>query len=205
MKAIATIYSASFDELDATQKAQAIDVMRNIESQDATPYWGKEMTEQLKETLWNEYGVYNADIQWQGFCSQGDGASISTDYNIMIETFLRKCKVWSKFRSLHNHIKNDEIVMKVERTGHMYSHSNMVRGSVSFHWGVDYTPTQEAASEELEQYLTDKIRELSDKLYSDLSDENDYHNSDEALTDLINANDYHFEVLDGEVQGLARN
>lgn len=203
MQAIKTIFSASFDELNESQKAQAIDVMRAIENQDSTPWWSTEQCNNLKAELWDEYGIYDADIQWSGFCSQGDGASIATGYNIEIEKFLRKCKAWSKFRQLHNHIANDEIVMKVDRSSGRYSHSNMVSGNVSFHWGIDYTPIQEAASERLEEFLTDKIRELSDALYKSLDAENDYHNSDEALTELINANDYHFEVLDGEVQGLA--
>ena len=82
-------------------------------------------------------------------------------------------------------------------------YKRQVSGIVSFEWGANYTPLQEAASERLEEFLTDKIRELSDALFVALGKENDYHNSDEALTDLINANDYHFEVLEGEVQKLA--
>lgn len=204
MQAIKTIFSASFDELNATQQAEAINVLRDIENQDSTPYWSVFVVDQWKEDLSTEYGVTDPVIFWSGFSSQGDGASISTDYYIDIEKFLRKCKVWSKFRVLHNIVDREEIHCRFDRSSSRYSHENTVSGHVELDYNIDWTSKQEETAERLEEFLTETIRDLSRTLYKELDDANDYHHSDEAIKDLINANDYRFEVLDGEVQGLAK-
>ena len=201
---IDTIRAISFDDMTEEQKSNAIEYMRDIENRDTTPYWSTELCDNLKERLDSEYGIYNADIQWSGFSCQGDGASISTEYNIDIEKFLRKCKAWSKFRSLHRFIKANELIADIGRHSGRYAHSNMVFANVSFEWGIDFNYTQETVSVALECFITEKIREMSNELYRDLEKENDYHLSDDALTDLIQANDYTFKVNEaGKVLGLA--
>lgn len=200
MEAIATVFKAKFADLNDAQKAQAVEIMRDNQQSDS--WWSESITEDLKERLSTEYSIHNAEIYWSGFGSQGDGASISTNYPIQLEIFLRKVKAWSKFRVLHKFIAEGSISAIVERNGHYYSHSNMVSGSVSFDWGVDYTQKQEAALNRLKELLTDVIRDLSDTLYRDLQKENDYQDSTEAITESINANDYEFEVIGGKVTKL---
>jgi|AGFT01.1.fsa_nt_gi hypothetical protein len=201
---IDVIKAVSYDALNEAQKAQAIEIMRALENQDSTPYWSVDITDQWKADLDTEYGIYNAEIEWSGFCSQGDGASISTDYYINLEKFLRKVKAWSKFRRLHRIIADEEIHAKVNRGSSRYSHENTVSGSVELDYNIDFTHKQVLASEVLEEFLTDTIRDLSSKVYKELDDENDYQSSDEALWSTIEANEYDFKVNQaGEVLGIA--
>lgn len=202
MNVIDTIFSKSFDELNAEQKEKAIDVMREIENQDTTPYWSIDLVNQMKEKL-VQYGIDDSEIQWSGFCSQGDGASISTD-NIKPEMFLRKVKSWSKFKGLRKFINEDTISLSVYRGNHHYSHEYCVSGNVEIVYYEDVTAKQEQLVDDLQTLITSTIRDLSRELYKDLESENDYHNSDEALIELIDANDYHFKVNStGDVLGLA--
>lgn len=201
---IDVIKAVSYDALNEAQKAQAIEIMRDLENHDSTPFWSQCILEDWKEHLESNYGISEAVIYWSGFSSQGDGASISTEYYIDIEKFLRKCKAWSKFRVLHNIVDREEIHAKVNRSSSRYSHENTVGGSVELDYNIDWTPTQEANAERLEEFLTDTIRDLSRTLYRELEKENDYQQSDEALWATIEANEYDFKVnQDGEVLGIA--
>lgn len=203
MNVIDTIYSKSFDELDSVQKKKAIDVMREYENEDYNPYWSQSINEDKQELMNNEYGFTDTVIYYSGFCSQGDGASISTD-SIDIEKFLRKIKAWSKFRILHKHFSEGNITLKVDRNDNRYSHEYTIYGVVDLNYYTEFTAKQEEKAEELETLLTETIRDLSRQHYQELSDENDYQNSDEALIDLINANNYRFKVNQGGfVMGLA--
>lgn len=201
---IDVITSVSYADLNEAQKEKAIEIMRELENHDSTPYWAENITDEWKEDLETEYGITDAVIYWSGFCSQGDGASISTDYYIDIEKFLRKCKAWSKFRVLHNIVEREEIHAKVERSSSRYNHENTVGGCVELDYNIDWTPKQEEAAERLEEFLTDKIRELSRELYRELDKENDYQQSDEALWATIEANEYNYAVNQaGEVLKIA--
>lgn len=203
MNVIDTIYSKSFDELNEEQKEKAIDVMRELDRHDSDPFWAQLINEDKRELMDNEYGFTDTVIHYSGFCSQGDGASISTE-SIDAETFLRKIKAWSKFRVLHKHFNDGNITLKIARNDHRYSHENTVYGVVDLNYYTEFTAKQEEKAEELETLLTETIRDLSRQHYQVLSDENDYQNSDEALIESINANDYNFKVNStGNVLGLA--
>lgn len=202
MNVIDTIYSKSFIELNEEQKEKAIDIMREIENQDTTPYWSIDLVNQMKEKL-VQYGIDDSEILWSGFCSQGDGASISTE-SINAEMFLRKVKAWSKFKGLRKFISEETISLSVRRVSHHYYHEYCVSGNVEIAYCEDVTAKQEQLVDDLQTLITNTIRDLSRELYKDLGNENDYHNSDEALIELINANDYNFKVNStGDVLGLA--
>lgn len=201
---IDVITSVSYADLNEAQKERAIEIMRELENQDTTPFWASYVTDEWKEKLDTEYGITDADIQWSGFCSQGDGASISTEYYIDIEKFLRKCKAWSKFRVLHAIVEREEIHAKVNRSSSRYSHENTVSGSVELDYNIEWTSKQEETAERFEEFLTETIRELSCKLYRQLDNENDYQQSDEALWATIEANEYNYAVNQaGEVLNIA--
>lgn len=201
---IDVIKSVSYADLNEEQKEKAIEIMRELENEEMTPFWSVDITDQWKETLDTEYGITDAVIYWSGFCSQGDGASISTEYYIDIEKFLRKCKAWSKFRVLHKIIDREEIHAKIDRSSSRYNHENTVSGSVELDYNIDWTAKQESEAERLEEFLTETIRELSCKLYKELDNENDYQNSDDALWSTIEANEYDFAVnSNGDVLRIA--
>lgn len=202
MEIINTIYSMAFDELNDAQKGQAYDVMRSINEQDTTPYWSVMQCDDMKETL-KEYGIDDADIQWSGFSCQGDGASISTD-TIDIEKFLRKVKAWSKFKSLHRLIDENDVSASVLRDTSRYCHEYCVTGNVEAYYNVDITKRQEWAITELQTFITEFIRDKSRDLYRTLEAENDYQDTDNAIKEHIEANEYSFKVdSDGKVLELA--
>lgn len=192
MEIINVIKSCTFAELNEEQKKQACEVMRDIEHQDSDCSWAQDQTDYLKEQL-VEYGITDAQIQWSGFSSQGDGASISTDH-VAIEKFLRKVKSWTKFRALHKLIADEQLSLKVYRGNHRYSHEYCVSGDLQFYWSADYTEKQMQLGTELESLLTDTIRDLSRGLYKSLESEYEYRLTDEALTEMIECNDYKFSV-----------
>lgn len=201
---IDVITSVSYADLNEAQKERAIEIMRDLENQDSTPFWSTCILDDWKEYLSTDYGIHDSEIHWSGFCSQGDGASISTSTNIDIEKFLRKCKVWSKFRVLHAIVERGEINAKVNRTSSRYSHENTVVGHVELDYNIEWTSKQEETAERLEEYLTETIRDLSRELYKVLDNENDYQQSDEALWETIEANEYSYAVNQaGEVLNIA--
>lgn len=202
MKVIDTIRAMSFDELNDTQKSQAYDVMRDIDREISNPYWAQDLVEQCKEDL-DQYGLSSCDIQWSGFSSQGDGASISAE-SIEIETFLRKVKKWSAFRGLHRLINAGDLTAKMYRGNERYSHEYTVSGETEFNHHCDYTAKQEDLANDLTSLITETVRQLSRDLYRDLESDNDYHSSDEYYKEYIECNDYHFKVnADGKVLSLA--
>ena len=201
---IDVITSVSYADLNEAQKERAIEIMRDLENQDTTPFWAECITDDWKEHLSTEYGITDAEIEWSGFSSQGDGASISTEYYIDIEKFLRKCKAWSKFRVLHNIVSREEIHAKVERSSSRYCHENTVSGLVELDYSIGWSNAVELASSRLEEFVTGKIRDLSRELYKELDKENDYQQSDEALWATIEANEYNYAVNQaGEVLNIA--
>lgn len=201
---IDVITSVSYADLNEAQKEKAIEIMRELENHDSTPFWAENITDDWKEDLSTEYGVTDPVIYWSGFSSQGDGASISTEYYIDIEKFLRKCKVWSKFRVLHNIVEREEIHCRFDRSSSRYNHENTVSGYVELDYNIDWTSKQEETAERLEEFLTDTIRDLSRTLYRELDKENDYQQSDEALWSTIEANEYNYAVNQaGEVLKIA--
>jgi hypothetical protein len=196
MEIINVIKSATFAELNDEQKKQACEIMRDIEISDSNCSWADDEVDYLKEQL-VEYGITDANVQWSGFGSQGDGASVSTDH-VNIEKFLRKVKSWSKFRALHKLIADEQLSLKVYRGNHRYSHEYCVSGSLQFYWSADYTNKQMELGTDLENLLTEVIRDLSRGLYKSLESEYDYRLTDEALTEMIECNDYQFSVDSNE-------
>lgn len=192
METINVIKSATFAELNADQKVQACEIMRDIEQRDSNCDWANNETDYIKEQL-VEYGINDAYIQWSGFGSQGDGASISTD-NVNIEKFLRKVKAWTKYRALHKLIADEQLSLEVYRGNNRYCHEYCVSGNLQFYWSADYSTKQMDLGTELENLLTETIRDLSRGLYKSLEAEYEYRLTDEALTEMIECNDYNFSV-----------
>ena len=66
MNVIDTIYSKSFDELNAEQKEKAIDIMRDLERHDSDPFWAQLINEDKRELMDNEYGFTDTVIHYSG-------------------------------------------------------------------------------------------------------------------------------------------
>ena len=191
----------AFEELNAEQQAAAIQLVQDRERSTGDDFFSESEIEYYKETVLPEYGIDDADLQYSGFWTQGDGASISTDH-VNAEKFLRKVKALTKYRSIRHLLNEDDLAMSVQRSQSRYSHENTVSGVVDTRY-TDLTAKQEALANELEELLTDTIRELSRKLYRDLENAYEDQFTTENIVALIEGNEYQFNVIDGVVESIA--
>ena len=202
MKTITTTtFVMAFSELNAEQKTAAIELVRDRERSCEDNFFAEGVIEYYKETVLPEYGIDEAELQYSGFWSQGDGASISTDH-VDAEKFLRKVKALTKYRSIRHLLNEDDLAMSVERSHSRYAHENTVSGYIETAY-TDLTVKQAALADDLENVLTETIRELSCELYRELEKAYDDYYSTESMVNQIEGNGYQFEVNeDGDVVGI---
>ena len=201
MKTITTTtYVMAFSELNAEQQTSAIELVREREKNSNDNYFSESEIEYYKETVLPEYGINDAEIQFSGFWSQGDGASISTDHVDAVK-FLRKVRALTKYRSIRHLLNEDDLAMSVKRSHSHYSHENTVSRYIESAY-TDLTAKQETLVNELEELLTETIRELSRKLYRDLENAYEDQFTTENITALIEGNEYQFNVIDGVVESI---
>lgn len=159
-------------------------------------FFAESVIEYYKEQVFPEYGLEDTDVHWSGFWCQGDGASISAE-NVDLEKFLRKVKALTKFRSIRHlfgTMHDGELSASVERDKYShYSHENTVSGYIDTTW-LDLTAKQENKVEDLEELITETVRELSRKVYVDLEEAYLEQFTTENLIGLIEANDWRFDV-----------
>lgn len=193
----------SFADLDAEQKIAAVEMYTDREKDSTDNLFSEGVVEYYRETVLPEYGINGTDatIHWSGFWSQGDGASISTD-SVDAVKFLRKIKALTKYRSIRHLLNEDDLAMSVERSHSRYAHENTVSGYIETAY-TDLTVKQAALADDLENVLTETIRELSCELYRDLEKAYDDYYSTESMVNQIEGNGYQFEVNeDGDVVGI---
>ncbi|EMB7054178.1 hypothetical protein VAG18_002870 [Escherichia coli] len=195
-------YNLSFDVLTDEQKEKAVEMVREREENSGDNFFAESVIEYYKEYVFPEYGLEDTDVHWSGFWCQGDGASISAE-NVDLEKFLRKVKSLTKFRSIRHLFgttHDGELSASVERNTYIrYSHENTVNGYIDTTW-LDLTAKQENKVEDLEELITETVRELSRKVYVDLEEAYYEQFTSENLIGLIEANDWRFDVdEDGEM------
>ena len=195
-------YNLSFDVLTDEQKEKAVEMVREREENSGDNFFAESVIEYYKEYVFPEYGLEDTDVHWSGFWCQGDGASISAE-NVNLEKFLRKVKSLTKFRSIRHLFgttHDGELSASVERNTYIrYSHENTVNGYIDTTW-LDLTAKQENKVEDLEELITETVRELSRKVYVDLEEAYYEQFTSENLIGLIEANDWRFDVdEDGEM------
>lgn len=189
---ITTGYNLAFDVLTDEQKEKAVEMVREREEHSGDNFFAESVIEYYKEYVFPEYGLEDTDVLW----CQGDGASISAE-NVDLEKFLRKVKSLTKFRSIRHlfgTMHDGELSASVERDPYSrYSHENTVNGYIDTTW-LDLTTKQENKVEDLEELITETVRELSRKVYVDLEEAYLEQFTAENLIGLIEANDWRFDV-----------
>ena len=187
-----------FEELNEKQQAKAIDEHRYINVEDFI--WNDFLYEDLQSKM-KEYGFDDITISADTSFCQGSGASFTCD-NIDIEKYLRKTKQYTKYRKLHQLIKDKDLTGTIERISHRYNHSNTVDCNLVVSYNIDITTVQDDLVGELQQDIIDYVRGECDEWHKVL--ENHYLNltSDDAVKETIIANEYDFEIADPEVTYL---
>lgn len=189
-------YNLSFDVLTDEQKEKAVEMVREREENSGDNFFAESVIEYYKEYVFPEYGLEDTKVHWSGFWCQGDGASISAE-NVDLEKFLRKVKALTKFRSIRHlfgTMHDGELSASVERDAYSrYSHENTINRYIDATW-LNLTAKQEDKVEELEELITETVRELSCKVYASLEEAYLEQFTAENLIGLIQANDWRFDV-----------
>lgn len=147
-------------------------------------------------------GFSNAEIHFSGFWSQGDGACFIGNYEYKKGALNAVKKEFPQWEALHQLTEQLQLInrrhfyqlaFKLVKTGHMYSHQNMVT--------VDYVERldgYEIKEDNLFEELIDVCRDFMHEIYRMLESEYDYLTSTESVEDSILANDYEF-TADGSI------
>lgn len=208
----------SFDELSSEVQENVLDNNRDIN----VDYdgWEDGVTEEFKEDM-KEIGIYDIEISFSGFYSQGDGASftsedidtrelfnaigIQSDDALNMETDDERAKGQNKeFYDLldtmedigqveRNRIKPEGIRVTIERTDNRHVHYSTVRANVEIWDEPDEWEEPYGFADKLEDTITEYIRELCKDLYRKLETEYDLLTSDNSVKETLIDNDYEFD------------
>lgn len=178
-----------FIDMTDEQKASTIEVNRNIYTSDTS--WYHEEYDEIKEELEKMGFGSDVDLQFSGFCSQGDGASFTTKH-INIEKVLRHFKVWSQYRPIHRFIRDNEVSYEIYRRGNMYVHSNTMVISDGYSFDGELTPKQNNAMDVLYDEVLSMARVQADRIYRRLEELCNWYESDEFLAEYFEINEYEF-------------
>jgi len=140
------------------------------------------------------FNIEACDIQFSGFCSQGDGASFIGDVSIV--QYLRGTKQLSSYKSLRTAVDNDYIddLVFIERNSSYYSHENTC--SLEEVSQIEYERMTDLMLEQIsdiENELEATRLELCKDLYKRLEEAYNYLTSRETIIETLASNEYEFD------------
>lgn len=170
--------------------------------------WWVDTYDTFRKAMRTLYGVEVDQINFSGFCSQGDGACFTTEWG-SIPTLLTALDRQDKYPEWMFFEEPPEY--KVYVSDSRYSHSDdmviELCENQPIHDGYDgdvvgpavweaYVRMRDESTERLGKELLDFFRAQADTLYSMLEDMYNYLTSDEVVWDTIVANEWHLEDED---------
>ena len=166
--------------------------------------WSDLVVRNFKERV-SEYGIDAGDIQFSGFCSQGDGACFS-GYVYDIDKFMKAMGgSWDDYPNILAVLKKlgEDIYISWKHNNSNYYHENTLSFDIEYGRLVDalswYSPqllldaadaldcAADAEHQVLEEDICSFIKGLCRELFRELRDEYEYLTSDEAVADAIEA------------------
>jgi hypothetical protein len=181
----ATVSIYSFSELSDKAKARALDNHRHDTTNDN--YWYDFVYEEWREKL-EALGYENVDFSFALAWSQGDGACFTA--NIDLGEWLRKQKLYNKYRLLYLH--REDVTAKVIDIDGRDCHEYSVRADLEYSpWNWNSKVYEQSC--EVQDLITEDVRELCRELYRELRDECEYMMEDDYIGDFLEANDYEFD------------
>ena len=142
-------------------------------------------------------GFYNVKIYFSGFCSQGDGACFTGNYEYQKGALKAVKNEFPQWEALHTLTEQLQLInrryfyqlaFKLEHSGRC-SHGNSVT--------VDYIERLDGFEinneVELFEELLGTVREFMQEIYIMLKREYDYLTSDEQVDEAITINEYEFD------------
>jgi len=184
-----TVYELNELSLDAKKKA--LEKHRDFNTDDE--YWYRRVFETWEEKL-KEMGFEGIEIHFTGFWNQGDGASFTAE-GINIRTFLKAAKIGKDYRTLTGIMSQDWSVWgSIYRQSSHYCHENTVSARVETDYDGNWIVAERVTKQvnDLEEYITKRVRELSKEIYRDLEKEYEFQTSDEAVAEAIIAHELYF-------------
>lgn len=179
-----------------------IDEHRYIDVQDS--WWYEPVIEHFVEEQRDQgLNINPKDIQFSGFCSQGDGASFTGGVVPCLSDWITRHSDPALYPFTTLMMAHDEVswYFKLERTGTHYHHEYTVRGYLVIEDDLDLIYDREHPmiephwetwiaqfhdeQDRLEEALTDHCRALMRDLYKQLNDEYDYLTSDDYIRTLL--------------------
>lgn len=152
-------------------------------------------------TFLEVYGFDNPKIAFSGFWSQGDGASFTCDnidfHNLMDQVLGCDDYRWGDakhFVLCSRAYEANLLSAHVLRTDSHYSHERTIAISLCDEFNVPSSGANNMsrASEYVEEWLDDKIIELSRRIYADLEKEYEWLSSDEQISETLSEDCFEF-------------
>lgn len=187
-----------FEELNEEQQAKAIDKHRyiNVDYNE----WDDFLKDDLKEKM-ESFGFSDIEISSDTSFCQGSGASFTcSDIDLM--KYLTASKQLSKYRKLKPWIKERELTASIERTSHMYNHSNTINISMDLLYSINMTPEQDVLFNELKTDIIEFVRRECDAFHSELETNYLQLISDKNVAETIIANEIEFAIKEPNVYYL---
>jgi hypothetical protein len=173
-----------FAELSMESKKRALEKYREFN----TDYgWWESLLDDWKEKL-AEQGFNDAEINFSGFGSQGDGASFTA--SVDLDKFLTGCKVKTKFKRVLDY----DYDMVIKTSGN-YSYVYSMDIDASYY---DNDKLETMLLGELENLVLGEARDLAKEIYRVLEEEYYRQTSDEAVAETLETNEYDF-TENGEI------
>lgn len=187
----------SFDELSPEAQRKVLDDYRDI-NVEHTNWWEDEIEHQ--EDLLREQGLPDADIQFSGFYSQGDGASFTASVdrvNVFLKTIgmqelpqeVEECFRISVDRRYGGYVHERSVSLNVE----VNSDEDVIE-THPFGFEVPFEWRLHKIAEEIEERGGEWLEQRCRQIYRALEDEWDGLQSDESVEDTLMANDYRFNA-----------
>jgi len=182
----------AFEELSDDAKQKALEALSDINVD--YPDWHEFTLEDWKETL-HTVGVDDANINYSGFWSQGDGASFTG--RVRLADWLKSQHLAGKYRTLYNRARAHDIAAGIRRVSSHYSHEQTCTAWIEIggYWSTDKAADcerLERQANECEELLEEWRRMQCHAIYKDLENNYEYLTGEDAIRETILANEYEF-------------
>jgi hypothetical protein len=199
----------TFDELSKKAKARAIKDFAD----DPEKTWdyddSERLTEMFEEDLKEHYGLGKLEVNWSlGYC-QGDGVCFHG--TVDIPKFIKAEKQMKKFQKVVWLDGQGLISAQITNRERQYCHYNSMAVEIDFRGGEEVGPkgprewSPRAEPEDLEklvvefeEYLKERVKEISREMEKSGYEEIEYHRSDDYISELLESRDYYEYTKDGE-------
>lgn len=186
--------NVTFDQLPESLQQEAIDTETKFRRED-NDWWDSFILDEWKVKL-AKMGFDDAQINYSGFSSQGDGASFICKH-VNICKFLRWHKGANEYRTLYNYLQEGGYVdASLYRSDHHYCHEYTVSANIDFsYYGEDSARSDRLDDQvnRFEDWLVQEQRNLAKQIYHELKEEYFQYTDDDNILQYLKDQDFEVE------------